>query len=149
MIAECECLNCGHRFRGNILKDNLGIHCECEKCGSSFDVTLPKKPSNPMRFMDAKILVKTAAEHNILRYTCPKKLYIFIYHAAGDENHPEGWYADDVDDVAQAVMRDIDAQNMLISKLHELNVEIPWFDYKKWDETYRMLGIEQEEKHEN
>lgn len=97
-----------------------------------------------MRFLDAKILVKTAAEHHILEYTCPRKRYVFIYHAAGDENHPEGWYADHVDDVAQEVMKNKHVQNILISKLHKLGVKIQWFNYKEWDKTCEIFGIKQE-----
>lgn len=37
-----KCLNCGHEFHGEIKRDELGKHSECEKCGSTFDVTEPE-----------------------------------------------------------------------------------------------------------
>lgn len=34
-----ECLNCGHKFATNLMmKDDLGKHVLCEKCGSTFDI---------------------------------------------------------------------------------------------------------------
>lgn len=41
---KVACLNCGHEFDGNVKEDSLGSYCECEECGSTFDVNEAEEP---------------------------------------------------------------------------------------------------------
>lgn len=94
-----------------------------------------------MTFIDAKILIHTAAQNGILQYVCPKKQHIFVYHKAGDADHPEGWYVDSIEETAQDLMDAPDAQKMLIDLLTAKGVDIPWFDWDDFHKTMTALSV--------
>lgn len=58
-----------------------------------------------MHFLNAKRLITMAIEHGILQTKDDK---VLIYRDAGSdpEKYPEGWYAEDIDDVSQELMDD-------------------------------------------
>jgi hypothetical protein len=55
-----------------------------------------------------------------------KKQHIFTYHAAGDANHPERWYIDDIHDAAASLMHDEAGQKLIIEELEKRQIVIPW-----------------------
>ena len=58
-----------------------------------------------MYFLNAKRLITMAIEHGILQTKDDK---VLIYRDAGSdpEKYPEGWYAEDIDDISQELMDD-------------------------------------------
>lgn len=73
-----------------------------------------------MKFIDARILLKTAADNGIIRY--------------GNNNteivvkNKKGWNIEPIDEVAKALMNDDNAQQMLITALTQRGITIPWFE---------------------
>ena len=66
---------------------------------------------------------------------------ILIYHAAG-ETDPEGWYAEDIDDAAQDLMKDRAGQRFLLHALSEKGIKPDLIDERKFHrETEEMLSF--------
>ena len=79
-----------------------------------------------------------------MSWTDESKRFIAIYHKPSlDGKYPEGWYADRVEDVAQEVRYNKFVQNILISKLHQKNVNVQWDDPKLRQVLYHALTGEQ------
>lgn len=74
-----------------------------------------------MYFIDAKRLIQTAAEHDIL-YT--EDNYVAVYRKSGTppEEYPEGWYLEPVDEVARDLMDDAEGQRCLITALAKKDI---------------------------
>ena len=74
-----------------------------------------------MWYIDALFLINLCVKHGILqsRGSC-----VFIYRDAGanPEESPEGWYLEQIDDVACELMNDEEGQRALISALQERGV---------------------------
>jgi len=102
------------------------------------NVDYEKTEVDKMTFIDAKILLKTAVDNKILIYACPEKTHIYMYHAANG-NEPEGWYADNIDDVARSLMYDKEAQQLFVDKLKSVGVTVKWFDWNGFNELFDVI----------
>lgn len=80
-----------------------------------------------MYFLNAKRLVTMAIEHGILQTKDDK---VLIYRDAGSdpEKYPEGWYAEDIDDISQELMDDEIGQLALTESLKERGVQFVELD---------------------
>ena len=73
-----------------------------------------------MKFIDARILLKTAADNGIIRYGNNNTEIIV--------KNKNGWDIEPIDEVAKALMNDDNAQQMLITALTVRGITIPWFE---------------------
>ena len=80
-----------------------------------------------MYFLNAKRLITMAIEHGTLQTKDDK---VLIYRDAGSdpEKYPEGWYAEDIDDVSQELMDDEIGQLALTESLKERGVQFVELD---------------------
>ncbi len=80
-----------------------------------------------MYFLNAKRLITMAIEHGILQAKDDK---VLIYRDAGSdpEKYPEGWYAEDIDDISQELMDDEIGQLALTESLKERGVQFVELD---------------------
>lgn len=80
-----------------------------------------------MYFLNAKRLITMAIEHGILQTKDDK---VLIYRDAGSdpEKYPEGWYAEDIDDISQELMDDEIGQLALTESLKERGVQFVELD---------------------
>lgn len=91
-----------------------------------------------MFYINAKNLVLLAVKHGVLQ-----ELHgmIPIYRNAGSppELFPEGWYLEDIEDVAQDLMHDEDGQSALINALKEKGVEFQPVDEDELQRNFDRL----------
>ena len=91
-----------------------------------------------MFYINAKSLVLLAVKHEVLQ-----ELHgmIPLYRHAGSppEVCPEGWYLEDIEDVAQDLMHDEEGQNTLINALKEKGVEFQPLDEGELQRNFDRL----------
>lgn len=75
----------------------------------------------PLVFIQCLKLLEECAQNDILSYDPERKGHILVYCNASDE-YPEGWYSENIYEVAQDLMRDIDGQKLLVEELQKKNI---------------------------
>lgn len=98
-----------------------------------------------MLYIDAETLVVESANADILQWADAEHCHIAIYHKEGDAYHPEGWYADSLEEVVQSVKENKHVQNILLSKLHQKGIHPKQFDIKSWNRNCGIFGVLEEE----
>ena len=72
-----------------------------------------------MSLRKSKELINMAISAGILQGIANR--FVFVYRSKGDDNHPEGWYKNDIDTVAKELSKDINGMNLLKKELNEIN----------------------------
>ena len=84
-----------------------------------------------MIFWNCKKLLEACVNAGLIN-TVPEGEYagqLLIYRQAGkDPKYPEGWYAQDIEDAAQELMKDRAGQKFLLQKLREKGIEPEFID---------------------
>lgn len=75
-----------------------------------------------MTFFDAFNLLMMATNHGIVHR---EGSMVFVYRQAGSppEENPEGWYKENITDIAQELMNDEEGQQVLIDALRKKGIE--------------------------
>lgn len=72
-----------------------------------------------MSLRKSKELINSAISAGLLKGIANR--FVFTYRSKGDDNHPEGWYKDDIDSVARELSRDVNGFNLLKEELSKIN----------------------------
>ena len=72
-----------------------------------------------MNFYNCLLLISDCIKADLLTVNPEDPNEIFVYCLAVDEDHPEGWYRENIHEVARKLMEDKDGQSFLLSALKE------------------------------
>lgn len=91
-----------------------------------------------MFYINARNLLTLAVKHGVLQEVHGM---IPIYHNTGNppEVFPEGWYLEDIEDVAQDLMHDEEGQKALINALREKGVEFEPIDEEELQRDFDFI----------
>lgn len=106
----------------------------CDHPGLDFDVerfshwintepddfcSFENKSAPDMNFYNCLLLISDCIKADLLTVNPEDPNEIFVYCLAGDEDHPEGWYRENIHEAARELMEDKDGQSFLLSALKE------------------------------
>lgn len=72
-----------------------------------------------MDFYNCLRLLAACIKADLLTVNPEEPNEIFVYCSAGDENHPEGWYRENIHEAARELVEDENGQSHLMSALKE------------------------------
>ena len=76
-----------------------------------------------LNFYGSLKLIEACEQADVLQASPDDPNDILVYRMAGDDQHPEGWYAINAHTLAQELMNDTDGQRILLDALEEKGVE--------------------------
>ncbi len=75
-----------------------------------------------LNFFGSLKLLEACVDAGVLHTSPDDPDDILVYRMAGDDQHPEGWYATNAHTLAQELMNDADEQKILLNALEEKGV---------------------------
>ena len=82
-----------------------------------------------MYYIDAICLINECISSNILQLAENNSNQVLVYRLQGTKN-PEGWYAENIEDLAQELMYDKEGQDILKKELEKKGIQ--------FEETFKM-----------
>lgn len=105
-----------------------------------------KEMNQPLNFAECLKVLETCVECGMIspdpnpNDEPKRKKHIMVYHSAGSDGFPEGWYSQHISDVAQELLADIEGQRVLRKALQDKNVDLvfrEWFPPKEGEAVGR------------